>query len=138
MRQNASFRFLRSVEISRSLGPPNFVFGEIFGPPTTPTATTFAKRAWRSRIADKLNLRYASEYIAPTTFNRTLIRSSIVTHNVQTMFMYHTDIAVAESTSSSCITEFMNGEDHRTRAQARHNLVEYIEALFNRRRRHAA
>ena len=47
------------------------------------------------------------------------------------------DNAVAESFFGSLKNELVHHEDYRTRQQARQSIFEYIEAFYNRQRRHA-
>lgn len=47
------------------------------------------------------------------------------------------DNAVAESFFGSLKNEWIHHEDYRTRQQARQRIFEYIEAFYNRQRRHA-
>ena len=47
------------------------------------------------------------------------------------------DNAVAESFFGSLKNERVYHEDYRTRAEARQNIFEYIEFLYNRKRRYA-
>lgn len=47
------------------------------------------------------------------------------------------DNAVAESFFHTLKTELVHHEDYRTRAQARSSIFQYIEAFYNRKRRHS-
>jgi transposase InsO family protein len=47
------------------------------------------------------------------------------------------DNAVAESFFGSLKTEWIDGEDYRSKPQAKQSLFEYIEVFYNRRRRHS-
>ncbi len=47
------------------------------------------------------------------------------------------DNAVTESYFGTLKTELVDGEDYRTRQQAKQSLFEYIEVFYNRRRRHS-
>ena len=47
------------------------------------------------------------------------------------------DNAVAESFFGSLKNELVHHEDYSTRQQARQSIFEYIEAFYNRQRRHA-
>jgi transposase InsO family protein len=47
------------------------------------------------------------------------------------------DNAVAESFFGSLKTEWVDGEDYRSKPQAKQSLFEYIEVFYNRRRRHS-
>lgn len=47
------------------------------------------------------------------------------------------DNAVAESFFGTLKTELVDGEDYRTKEEAKQSLFEYIEIFYNRRRRHS-
>jgi putative transposase len=47
------------------------------------------------------------------------------------------DNAVMESFFSSLKREWVRGKDYATRSEARHDLFEYIEVFYNRKRRHS-